>query len=228
MHIPCHAAEGSHAFPLASGGDNHRLLIGIVFQLFNINQCIFRNIDAAQTGGSLHNIDHAAAFHHNFSTEFVGSVDDLLHTIHVGCKGCNDHAGILMLLEQGIKGFTHGPLRLGKAGTFCIGGVAHQRQNPFSADFRKALQIDGIAKYRGVVHLKVAGVDDGSCRGIDRQCCRIHNTVVGFNEFHAELSQIDGLAKLHHFPLGAPHEIMLFQFIFNDSHSQACGINGHI
>ena len=108
-----------------------------------------------------------------------------------------------MVGKQGIKGFTHRLFGRSKAGTLRIGGITHQGKYTFFADFRKTLQVDSIAEYRCVVHLKVAGVHHNTRRGINGKGCRIHDTVVRLDKFDTELSQIDGLTEFNNLSLGA-------------------------
>ena len=39
VHIVGHTGQGCHTFALASGGDDHLLLIGIILHLIQIHQC---------------------------------------------------------------------------------------------------------------------------------------------------------------------------------------------
>ena len=65
-------------------------------------------------------------------------------------------------------------------------------------------------------------------RGINCQCCSIYDAVIRLDEFHTEITQIDGLTELHHFAFGLLHEIMLCQLVLNDPHGQTGCVDGHI
>ena len=83
------------------------------------------------------------------------------------------------------------------AGTLGIGGVAHKSQNALCAQFREALQVDGVAVDRCVVDLEITGVDDGSRGGSDRQRRGVHYTVVGLNELDVKFAQCHNIAEGH-------------------------------
>ena len=99
VHIVGHTGQGCHTFALASGGDNHLLLIGIILHLIQIHQCILGDIDALQLDGGIQDIYHTAAFHSHFTAKFVCRIDDLLYTIHVGCESCHENSGVLMFFK---------------------------------------------------------------------------------------------------------------------------------
>ncbi len=95
-----HTGQCCHGLALASGGDQDKLLAGVVFHLLHIDQGIFRDIDVAQLLRDGDDVDHTAAFDDNFTAVFISRVDDLLHTVDVRCEGCDDDSGILMLGKQ--------------------------------------------------------------------------------------------------------------------------------
>ena len=133
-----------------------------------------------------------------------------------------------MLLEQVVKGDPHRPLRGREPGPLRIGGITHQRQDAFLPQLRKALQIDGVSEDRRVVHLEIPCVHHHPHRGIDGQGRRVHDAVVGLDELHAEVAQVDGLPELHHFPLRPSGQLMLLQLVLDDAHGEPGGIDGHI
>ena len=158
---------------------------------------MLRNIQIAKARCRFDDAHHAPAFHNDLSAKLVSRVNNLLYTIHIGCKGSNDDTGILVLLKQGIKGLSHCLLRRRKARTLCIRGITHQCQHTLFADFGKALQVNGISEYRCIIHLEIPGMDNNSCRRINGQCCRINNAVIRLNEFNPEMSENNGLSELH-------------------------------
>ena len=99
VHVVGHTGQGCHTLALASGGDDHLLFIGIIFHLFQIHQSVFGNINALQLDGGIQNIHHAAAFHSYFTAKFIGCVDDLLYTIHIGCESRHKNSGIFMFFK---------------------------------------------------------------------------------------------------------------------------------
>ena len=107
---------------------------------------------------------HAAAEHRYFSIVILCLIDDLLYTVHIGGE-CSDNDPLsLRPLEQLFKAAANSAFRACKAGTLCIGGVAHQCQYTLFTDLGKTLQIDRITKYRCIIHIKVTCMDNNSCR----------------------------------------------------------------
>ena len=204
-----HTGQRCHGLALASGGDQDKLLAGVVFHLLDIDQGVFRDIDVAQLLRDGDDVDHAAAFDDNFTAVFVSGVDDLLHTVNVRCEGCDDDAGILMLGKQAVDCLSYGPLGHGKARTLCVCTVAHQCQNAFLSDLGESLQVDDITKDWCVVDFEVSGVDDDARRGVDGQCCCICNTMVCFDKLDAECAQIDGLSVFDDFPFCGTEQVVL-------------------
>ncbi len=52
--------------------------------------------------------------------------------------------------------------------------------------------------------------------------------MVGFDEFHTESSQIDGLSEGNHNPLRGVHHLVLRKFVLNQSDGQLCSVNRNI
>ena len=204
-----HTGQCCHGLALASGGDQDKLLAGVVFHLLHIDQGIFRDIDVAQLLRDGDDVDHTAAFNDNFTAVFISRVDDLLHTVDVRCEGCDDDSGILMLGKQAVDRLSYGPLGHGKARPLCIGTVAHQCQNAFLSDLCESLQVDDITKDWCVVDFEISGVDDDASRGVDCQCCCICNTVVCFDKLNAECAQVDRLSVFDDFPFCGTEQVVL-------------------
>ena len=104
MHATCHTGQCRHGLSLASGRDHNRFLIRIIFQFFNIDQRIVRNINVAKLRRDADDIHHTASFHDNFSAVFISCINDLLHTVYVRRKCCNDNPRILVICKDLIKG----------------------------------------------------------------------------------------------------------------------------
>ena len=228
MNIACHPAQGSHALALASCGYDNRLFIRIIFKLFYINQRIFRYVDTVQVLGNLNDVYHTPAFNHYLTSKPVRRVDNLLNAVHIGSKGCNNDSRIFMFRKNRIKNFSQRLFGLGKACPLCICTVAHQRKHAFFADLCESLQVNGISVNRRIIHLKVAGMDNGARRGINCERSCIHDTVVRFDIFNSELSKVNRLTELYNLALGSLYKIMLLQLIFYNTHRQFCGIDGNV
>ena len=97
VHTGCHAGQCGHGLSLASRCNDNRLFIRIIFQLIHINQNVIRQGNISQFRCDGYNIDHASSLNRNFSAKLVCRIDDLLHTIHIGCKCRNNNSCIFML-----------------------------------------------------------------------------------------------------------------------------------
>ena len=201
MNAICHTGQRSQWFSLTSGSDQDCLFIRIVFQLIHFNQCIIRDIQITKFRCNGNNIDHAAAFYHYFTAKFVGCIDNLLYTVYIGSKGCHNNSLMCMIAENTLKCLANFPLCHSKARTFRIGTVAHQCQNSFFTNLTKTLQINGISVNRCIIHFKITGMHDGSCRRVNCQCSSVLNTVICLDKFHTEASKIDMLSVFNYFAL---------------------------
>ena len=224
----CHTAERRHTLSLAARRDDDCLFAGIILELVHADQRVLRNIETAQFRGRRNDIDHTAAFHHNFASVLVSGVDDLLHAVHVGSKSRDDDPRVPVILEELIDRPADRSLRRSKAGSLRICGVAQKGKNSLSSQFRKSLQIDRVAVYRRVVDFEVACVDHDAGRCIERKGCRIHDAVIGLDKLDAETSKVHGRAEAHDLSLGRLQHSPLSELVLNDAHSQPGGKNGHI
>ena len=197
-----HTRQSCHGFALASGGNQHCRFRRIVLKLVNINKGSLRNIDIAQFAGNINDGHHAAALYHYLAAVFISRIYHLLHTVYIGSKGSYDNPTAGMLGKDGVKGFSHAALRHGKTGSGSVGTVCHHGKNALFAQFRKALQIDGITEYRGIVDLKVACVKHNAYRRENRKSRSVLDAVVCLDKLYSETAQVYRLTVLHHTALG--------------------------
>ena len=71
-------------------------------------------------------------------------------------------------------------------------------------------------------------MQDNSCRGINRKCRRILNTVIRADKLYTETSKIDVLSVFDNFSLYFFEHIMLFEFVLDQGIGQSGRINRHI
>ena len=128
-------------------------------------------------------------------------------------------------MENRVEGPAQRPLGGRKARPLRVRGFAQESEHALPSDLRKALQVDGIAEHRRVVHLEIARMNDSACRRIDRQRGRVHDAVIGFDKFDPKLPEIDGLSEFDHLALRAFQKVMLLQLVFNDPHGQPGGVD---
>ena len=199
VDIGSHTGKGSHGLALASCSDQNKLLIRIVLYLVNLDQSLIRNTQIAKFCSSGNNIYHTAAFYCHFTSKAVCSINNLLYAVHIGSKRCNNDSCSLIFIKKIVKNMTNCTLRHGKARTFRICRIAHKGKNAFPSDFRKPLQINGISKYRSIIHLKVSCVHHDSHRRINSQCRGILDTMVRLNKFNCKVTKIDHLTVFYLF-----------------------------
>ena len=199
VDISSHTGKSSHGLALTSCSDQNKLLIRIVLYLVDLDQSLVRNTQIAKFCGSGNNIYHTAAFYCHFTSKAVCGIDDLLYTVYIGSKRCDNDSCSLIFIKKIVKNMTNCALRHGKARTFRICRIAHKGKNAFPSDFRKSLQINGISKYRGIVHLEVTCVYHDSHRRINSQCRCILDTMVRLNKFNSKITKIDHLTVFYFF-----------------------------
>ena len=86
-------------------------------------------------------------------------VGDLLYAVNIGGKGSHYHAA-LGLVKVMLEGFADAALGRGMAVVFNVGAVAHKGQHAPGAVIGKAGNVDGLAVNGGIVHLKVARMEN--------------------------------------------------------------------
>ena len=133
-----------------------------------------------------------------------------------------------MFVKKAVKHFTNGTLRHCEARTFCIGTVAHQGKDTLLADLSKTLQVDRISEYRCIVNLEVSCMDYDSCRRIDCQGRCILDTVVCLDKFDRKITEVDDLSVFYFLELGGTHQIVLFEFVCDQTQCQFGGIDRDI
>ena len=232
MHLPVHSARHSgqcrHGLTLGTGCDKHGLLVRVVFQILNINQSAFRNMDILEFGGNRNNIDHGSAFDNHFSLVLYRRIDNLLHTVNIGRKGRHNDSTVLMLGKNQIKGSSHGALRHRKSRLLRIGGVGHHSQYAILPELCKALQINLVSENRSIIDFEVSRMNQNACRGRNRKGGGILNRVVRLHKFHFQIAEAYTLSELHRLHLHKLIQPVFHEFLLNERQGQLSGINRHI
>ena len=83
-----------------------------------------------------------------------------------------------------------------EAGHLGVGRVGHQQVDALATEPRPAAEVGDPAVERQLVHLEVAGVQDGAGRGADRDGERVGDRVVDGDELAVERAELLGLALL--------------------------------
>ena len=210
MDICRHTGKSRHRLALASCSNKNHFVIWIILNLIDLHQGLVRDLKIPQFCGGADHIYHAPSLYRYFSAIFIGRINDLLHSVYIRGKGCDNDPGVPMLGKNIIKCSAHSTFGHGKALSFRIGTVAHQRQNTLLSDLCESLQVNGIPEYRSIIHLKISCMDHCACRRIDGQGRSILDAVVCLDKFDPEAAQINRLSMFYHFSFSAPQQVMFF------------------
>ena len=170
-------------------------------------------------------VDHAAAAEGHLAAILHGQIDDLLHTVDVGRKGCNDDALVAGAGKQAAHTGGHLLLGGGKARALCVGGVAQQGQHTALPILGQGGQVGHAAGQRGVIDLKVAGLNDGTGRAVDGKGHGIRDGVVHMDGLHGEAAQFDLLPGHDLHKLGLAGKAELFQLVLDQAAGQAGAVH---
>ena len=73
---------------------------------------MIRHLDIAQFNGRIHNIYHAPAFNHDLTVLLFGRINNLLHTVYIGCKSRYNNTAFGIFFKNCIEGLPYRTLRL--------------------------------------------------------------------------------------------------------------------
>ena len=217
MILICHTGKSCHRFSLASGRNNRYFIGRIILHIVHGDQRIVRNRYIAQLLRGLDDINHGPPFQYHLTFVFACRIDDLLHPIHIGSKGRYNDPVLTVLGKQCLEGLADRFLGHGITGPQGIGGIAHDCQDPFLSQFRQTPQIDGVAVYRGIIHLKVPGIDQDSRRTADRKSCGIRDAVVRPYELDGKTPCTQLVAVMNDFGLNGIFHLMLCKLLPDQS-----------
>ena len=204
-----------------SGCDDYRLAFRQAVYGVEGNDGALRRLKIAKLKGFIHNLLHTPPGNGNLSPKPDGGIYRKLYSVDIGGKGCYDYAPSFGILKKHIKGFADYALAWGASGAFGVCGIRKQGKNSLVAQFAKAGKVDNSAPCRGIVHLKVAGLDNRSGGGVYRKGAGIGNGVVYIDKFHAHNSGGNGFAGLYHGKACAAEKPLFRKLHFNKSHAEA-------
>ena len=81
---------------------------------------------------------------------------------------------------------------------FDVGAVAHQREHAARAVVRKSNDIDRLSVDGRKVHLKVARMNHGTNRCVDRESDRARDGMPRFDELDLKAAELDKIAGFDH------------------------------
>ncbi len=163
--------------------------------LLEVDDGVLRQTQVAEVGRDGHVAHHGASDEHDFAAVFVGGVHDLLHAVHVaGEAGDDDLAGGLR--ERLVERRADGGLRLDESRHLGVGGIHHQQVHALFAELAEFHQIGDAVVERQLVELDVAGVDQGTGRGLHEYRKRVRDGVGHVHEFEVERADLELFASL--------------------------------
>ena len=220
-----HTAQRAERLALTAGGHQHYLLRRVLVQLVYADQGALRDVHIAQLlrhGGV---VDHAAAAEGHLAAILHGQINDLLHAVDVGRKGCNDNALIAGAGKQAAHTGSHLLLGSGKARALRVGGVAQQSQHTALPVLGQGGQVGHAAGQRGVINFKVAGLDDGTGGAVDGKGHGIRDGVVDVDRLHGKAAQLDLLPGHDLHKLGLAGKAELLQLVLDQAAGQAGAVH---
>ena len=114
----------------------------------------------------------------------------------------------------------------GIAGRLSVRGVGEQQHHALSPQLRDTEEIGGLAHDRRVVQLEVAGVEDVTRGGADRQPGGVRDAVGHAHPLHCELAQADGLAHLDHMQVRLLGQLVFMELDRDQPVSEAGAVDG--
>ena len=130
-------------------------------------------------------------------------------------------------MEGLIKGRPYGTLARSVPCTLRVGAVRHHQQHALVAQIRETAEICHLAINRGIIQLKVAGMDNRPHRRSNRQPHCIRDTVIHPDKIHMKTACLDGITLHDSTEIAGIHAILL-QPALQDAQGQPRAINGNI
>src|SRR5690606_16828123 len=183
-----HAAEGGHGFALGAGADQHDFVGGQFVEVARVDEEASGDLEVAEFAGDVHVADHGAAHEGDLAAVCLGGVEDLLHPVDVGGEAGDDDA-FLGFGEDVVDDAGDVAFAGDEAGDLGVGGVRQQQVDALGAEPGEAAEVGDAVVQRQLVHLEVAGVQQGSGRGAHSDGERVGDGVVDREEFEVEGSE---------------------------------------
>ena len=134
--------------------------------------------------------------HGDLAAGLLGGVEHLLHAVHVrGEAGHDDPA--LGVPEHLVDRRGDVALGRGEAGHLGVGGVGEEEVDALLPQPREGAQVGEPAVERQLVHLEVAGVQQGAAGGAHGHGQRVGDRVVDRHELAVEDAELLAVALAH-------------------------------
>ena len=220
-----HAGQARHGLALAAGGDDENLLVGIVFQIIDVDEVFLGDGQFPDGHGHARDVDHAAPHKAHPAAEHRRRIHHHLHAVDVGGEHRHDHAalGLLEHVDERLAdlGFAHGV-----ALALDVGRFAQERQHALRAKLGKAGQVRDLPVNGREVHFEVAAEHHRARRAGNRQRHRARDGVVDVDKAHLEAAQTDFIARTHHIERHACDTVLL-ELEVHQRKRQLRAVQGH-
>ncbi len=192
-----HAGQGRHRLALGAGDHEHDLVVAVLVHLADVHEDPVRHVEVAELRRDGHVADHGAPAEGHLATVLVGGVEDLLDAVHVGGER-GHHDAALRRGEVALEGGADLRLRGGEPRDLGVRGVGHEQVHALLAETGEGAQVRDAAVERQLVHLEVAGVQDGAGVRVDGDGERVRDRVVHGHELALERAELDDVVFLDH------------------------------
>ena len=92
---------------------------------------------------------------------------------------------------------------------------------------REALEVEAVPIDGRLVHLEIAGVDDGALRRLDRETERTRDAVRHLDELHRERTEADLLSGLHPLEMLLVRQVVLAQLARREAEREIAAVHRH-
>ncbi|MNK59669.1 hypothetical protein D3C87_787870 [compost metagenome] len=168
--------EAAGGFALRAGRDDDDLIMGKLRGLVDLEQEAVRYLQEAVLARLLGGLHERAAHQGDLAAVLLGEVTEDLNPVHVGREGRDDDP-VLGGGEGAVQAHLDHALRGGEALARGVGGVRQEDEHALFAQLGELVEVEVLAVDGGLVHLPVAGIDDGAGRGMDGDRAGVGNRV---------------------------------------------------
>ncbi len=198
------AAIGS---PCEPGADEHELVVAQAVDALDVDEDAVGHAEVAELGGDAHVAHHRPPDHGDLAAGLLGGVEHLLHAVHVAAEAGDDDAPLRVAEDLVDRG---GDLELGGGEARHVGvrRVGEEEVDPLLAEAGEGAQVGEPAVERQLVHLEVAGVQQGAGLGAHEDGERVGDRVVDGHELEVEDAEPLALPLLDRHRVG-PDAVLL-------------------
>jgi hypothetical protein len=174
----------------------------VVVDGLEIDQRLVRDLDVTELASHLDVRDHGSTRESDLATHGLGRGEQLLHPVEVGREARHDDAP-LGSAEDLAQRVPHYRFRRRATGGLGVGRVRQQQVHTFFCEFADQFHVGAAPVDRRVVQLEVAGVEDATVVGLQRDADRVGYRV-GYGEERAvERADLSATRRLDRDHLGA-------------------------